>query len=66
MVTLSILLQCRDDKKSLYIPALYQLLLSYHVQLISAALEHFVLRALEIYALENAMFYIAVYLPYKP
>ena len=36
------------------------------VQLISGALEHSVLHVREIYALENVVFYIAVYGPYKP
>ena len=37
-----------------------------HVQLISVAFEPSVLCVWEIYALENAVFYIAVYGPYKP
>ena len=38
----------------------------YTLQLISGAFEHSVLHVWEIYALENAVFYIAVYGPYKP
>ena len=38
----------------------------YYVQLISAAFEHSVLRVQEIYVLEKAVFYIAVYGPFKP
>ena len=41
-------------------------LLFHHLQLISGALEHSVLCAWEVYALENTVFYIAVYGPYKP
>ena len=37
-----------------------------HVQLISAAFEHSMLRVWEIYALENAMVYITLYGLYKP
>ena len=36
------------------------------VQLISGVFEHSVLRVWEIYALENVLFYIAVYGFYKP
>ena len=36
------------------------------LQLISAAFEHSMLRVWEIYALENSVFYIAVYGTYKP
>ena len=36
------------------------------LQLISVAFEHSVLRVWEIYALENVVFCIAVYGPYKP
>ena len=35
-------------------------------QLISGAFEHSMLHVWEIYALENAVLYIAVYVPYKP
>ena len=34
--------------------------------MISGAFEHFMLRVWEIYALENAVFYIAVYGSYNP
>ena len=48
------------------LPVLLLLIGEWWVTVISVAFEHSVLRAWEIYALENVVFCIAIYGPYKP